>query len=185
MQELFGWARRVALAALLIAVFYVCVDHFITRERITLGGMNDAWTLGSAPSSGAGAELCTFFSSPPPVFTSSQLGQVRCDANQNVMVDVTWANNRTIITPASPTTCTNISNVRGSLVEVINSSSSPQPQTLSLFDDGGSSCLTGTQIYAVTLSSSASPILMIPLSNGLAYTLTGAANANITITYQK
>jgi hypothetical protein len=83
---IFGWAKRIAIAATLISVIYVVADHNANRNRFSLGGESDAWTFGAAPSNGAGAEICTFFSSPPPALTSSQLGQVRCDANQISMV---------------------------------------------------------------------------------------------------
>jgi hypothetical protein len=86
MYELFGWTKRIALAGALLAMFYVAADHVANRDKLSLSGMNNPLTFGAAPGRGAGAELCTYFNTPPPVFSSSQLGQVRCDANQLLMV---------------------------------------------------------------------------------------------------
>jgi hypothetical protein len=185
MQSIVGWAKRVALALGLLAALYIVTAHFADRERITLGASKDSWTFGASPGEGAGAETCTYFNTPPPVFTSTQLGQVRCSANQYLMVFDTWANNRAIITSGAAVPCTSISNSPGTLVEVINALASVQGQTIDLFDDAGTTCATSARIYEVILSSSASPILMIPLTNGLAYTTTGAISTNIVVTYQK
>jgi hypothetical protein len=86
MYALIGWTKRIALAAVLLTLFYVVVDHSANGSRISLGGENNAWTFGAEPSNGAGAEVCTYFSPAPSAFTSQQLGQVRCDANQISMV---------------------------------------------------------------------------------------------------
>jgi hypothetical protein len=185
MHIFIDWAKRIALAALILVTLYVATDHIFNHDQVSLGGNNNALTFGAAPGRGAGAELCTYFNTPPPVFTSSQLGQVRCTANQDLRVTTGFANNTAILIPTSPTVCTNISNSSGVLAEVVNANASPQPVTLSLFDDSAHSCASGSQIYQVILSSSASPILMIPLSNGLAYTLSGTPGANIVITYLK
>jgi len=89
MYAFLGWTKRIALAVAILGVFYVIADHSINKNRISLGGQSNTWTFGAAPSNGAGAEVCTYFDPAPSAFTSQQLGQVRCDANQIAMVDVT------------------------------------------------------------------------------------------------
>jgi hypothetical protein len=245
MYVVIGWAKRTALAFALLALLFVVADHSVNKDRVSLGGENGAWTFGAAPSNGAGAEVCVYFSPAPSAFTSQQLGQVRCDSNQLLLVDVPgavtlgtgsatigsvtpllpfnstsdgqsgaanssvglvglnsagtndrlksylggilegFANNSTILVPTSPTACTNISNSKGVLAEVVNANSAAQTVVLSLYDDSAHGCSSSSQIYQVILSSSASPILMIPLANGLAYNLSASVSANIVITYLK
>jgi hypothetical protein len=82
-----GWIKRLAFASALLPLIYIGATQVVSSSRTSVMVTNDAWTLGAAPSDAAGAELCTYFSSPPPVLTTAQLGQVRCDANQISMVD--------------------------------------------------------------------------------------------------
>jgi len=88
MYVFIGWAKRLVLAFVLLALLYVAADHSVNRSRISLGRENNTWTFGAAPANGAGAGVCVYFSPAPTTFTTQQLGQVRCDANQIAMVDV-------------------------------------------------------------------------------------------------
>src|SRR4029077_6865849 len=121
MHIFIGWAKRIALAFLLLALFYVVADRSINRDRTALGGDNGAWTFAAAPSNGAGADICTYFNPAPVAFTTQQLGQVRCDANQIAMVDVAKPP-QTVLVPAAgtaPATATGCNNlINGSLILV-------------------------------------------------------------------
>ena len=93
---------------------------------------------------------------------------------------------KTVLTSASATACTNIEvSTTGTLVELVNSSSSGLTVTLNLYDEGaGPTCANADLIYSVQLGASQITLLNVPLGAGLSYSLSGAltAGGNITIT---
>jgi hypothetical protein len=88
MNWLAGSVKQIVLASVLLGSFCLAIQPFIHHDHEPSSQVNDAWTFGAEPGDAAGAELCTYFNSAPTAFTSTQLGQVRCDPNQIVMVDV-------------------------------------------------------------------------------------------------
>lgn len=182
MSALIGWTKRIALAAVVVTLFYVVADHAVNRDRISLGGENSAWTFGAAPSNGAGAEVCTYFSPAPSALTTQQLGQVRCDANQTLMVDVAEPP-RTILVPAAgtaPATLTgcassnNLVNGPVILVTLIHEGVAAEGSgtALSVYDEGSSpSCSANDLIFiADQLGATQFPALFnVYLKNGLTY----------------
>jgi hypothetical protein len=77
-----------------------------------------------------------------------------------------------------------ISTSARNLCSVINASTSTQNATISFFDEGASPAGATTDlVYAAQLGPSQIVILNIPLTNGLAYSLSGSALANIIVTW--
>ena len=93
----------------------------------------------------------------------------------------------TILTSASATACTNIQNTAGTLVEIVNVGSATAVFP-AFFNDAGATCATGTRVYgngtSLTLQAGQAVALNIPLSAGLAYTLSGALSDNLVVVTQ-
>lgn len=138
-----------------------------------------------------GRLLIASINSPVTLSDSTGANKLAVDSSGRITTndEMSWATGATVLTPTSATICTPIlgNSVTGNLAQVINASPSAQTVTISLYRNEGASptCSSADQIYAITLSSSASPLVSIPFTNGLAYTLSAAPAANIVVTYKQ
>jgi hypothetical protein len=93
-------------------------------------------------------------------------------------------NKKSILTTSSPVSITSISTSPGTLVAVINASSTAQPFTISLFDEGASPTGSSSDLmFAPLLGSNQVITLGIPFTNGLAYSIAGTPQNNIIVVW--
>jgi hypothetical protein len=93
---------------------------------------------------------------------------------------------KTVLTSASATACTNIEiSTTGSVVALVNSSSSGLSVTLNLYDEGASpTCANADLMFSVQMAASQVILLNVPVAAGISYSLSSAltAGGNITVT---
>jgi len=91
---------------------------------------------------------------------------------------------KVILGTAAASGITSISTTARNLCSVINANTYTQNVTASFYDEGASPAGATTDlVYSAQLGPSQVVILNIPLTNGLAYSLSGAALANIIVTW--
>lgn len=88
MRPLIRWMARIVLAGAVLAIIYTVADHAANSNRLSLSRETGSLTFGAAPANGAGAEVCTYFTPTPSPLATSQLGQVRCGADQILLVNL-------------------------------------------------------------------------------------------------
>jgi hypothetical protein len=160
----------------------------------SFGGIFNGTTWDRARSAGVGntvaatglaaaAHYCEFLTTLPTL-TNATYGAAQCDASGRLITTLAPPLSGTILTSASATACTNVQAVSGKGFEVINSGAATTvfPQ---FYNDAAATCAAGTLIFGdgTSIVIGAGQVIKIDFPVvGIAYKLSGALSANLTIT---
>jgi hypothetical protein len=91
---------------------------------------------------------------------------------------------KTVLTSASPTACTSVEvSAVGEIISLVNSSSSGLLVTLNVYDEGASpTCANADLLYSIQMAASQITTLNMPMTAGIAYSLSSALTAGGNIT---